>query len=275
MDQDLADNPSGFSEREVEDIEERSRLRTPLIYEILRREGEEEMKRPFTSLWWSGIAAGLSVSFSLLTEAILQSHLPDAPWRELVTGFGYSVGFLIVVLARQQLFTENTITVVLPIVASPTPANLGRMIRLWGIVLIANITGTLFAALFCSFTPALTPEIRTVMVEISHHMMEHDPTQMLFRSIPAGFLMAAMVWLIPSAEGAGFLVITLMTYLIAIGGFAHVIAGSFEAYMLLLNGQLDVTQMVTGFAAPVLLGNIIGGTVLFTLIAYGQVAKEV
>ena len=161
MDQDVADNPSGFSEREVEDIEERSRLRTPLIYEILRREGEEEMKRPFTSLWWSGIAAGLSVSFSLLTEAILQSHLPDAPWRELVTGFGYSVGFLIVVLARQQLFTENTITVVLPIVASPTPANLGRMIRLWGIVLIANITGTLFAALFCSFTPALTPEIRT------------------------------------------------------------------------------------------------------------------
>ena len=66
-----------------------------------------------------------------------------------------------------------------------------------------------------------------------------------------------------------------MTYLIAIGGFAHIIAGSFEAYMLLLNGQFAVGQMVTGFAAPVLLGNIIGGTVLFTLIAYGQVAKEV
>ena len=270
-----ADSATGFSERDVEDIEDRSRLRTPLIYEILRREGEEEMQRPTTSLWWSGLAAGLSVSFSLLAQGILQSHLPDAAWRPLVASFGYSVGFLIVVLARQQLFTENTITVVLPIVAAPTPANVGRLGRMWGIVLTANVTGTLCAALFCSFTPAVTPELRDVMLEISHQSMQHAPIQMFFLAIPAGFLMAAMVWLIPSAEGAAFLVITLMTYLIAAGGFAHVVAGSLEAYMLVIAGQLTIGQMVSGFAVPVLLGNIAGGTVLFTLIAYAQVAKEV
>src|SRR5262244_3678804 len=100
-----------ITEREVEDVEERSRPRTPVIYEVVRRLGEEEMRRPATSLWWSGVAAGLSISFSLLAQAILETHLPDAPWRHLVSSLGYAVGFVMVVLSRQQLFTENTITV--------------------------------------------------------------------------------------------------------------------------------------------------------------------
>lgn len=266
---------SGFTARDVDDIEESSRLRAPMIYEILRREGEEEMNRPITSLWWSGIAAGLSISFSLLAQAILQSHLPDAPWRPLVSSFGYCVGFLIVVLARQQLFTENTITVVLPVAAAFTVANLKRLARMWSLVFTANIAGTLFAALFCSFTPAVTPELRGVMVEISRHLLDYHPIEMFFRAISAGFLIAAMVWLIPSAEGAQFLVITLMTYLIAIGGFAHIVAGSLEAFLLVINGQVSFSHMITGFALPALLGNIVGGTVLFALIAYAQVAKEI
>src|ERR1700686_5137052 len=82
---DRASGHAGTSGREVDDVEERSTPLTPVIYEIVRRLGEEEMARPFTSLWWSGVAAGLSISFSLLAQAILQAHLPDAPWRPLVT----------------------------------------------------------------------------------------------------------------------------------------------------------------------------------------------
>ena len=107
----------GITKQEIEDVEEMSSPRTPEIYEVVRRLGDEEMRRPVTSLWWSGLAAGLSISFSLLGQAIIESRLPDAAWRPLVSGFGYSVGFLMVVLGRQQLFTESTITVVLPVFA--------------------------------------------------------------------------------------------------------------------------------------------------------------
>ncbi len=134
--------PPGVTEREIEDIEDRARLRTPVIYEIVRREGETEMERPIISLWWSGVAAGLSISFSLLAEAVLWLRLPAVSWRPLVSGFGYSVGFLIVVLARQQLFTENTVTVVLPVVAQFTADNLRRLARMWSVVFVANMTGT-------------------------------------------------------------------------------------------------------------------------------------
>jgi formate/nitrite transporter FocA (FNT family) len=261
--------------REVEDIEERSSPRTPVIYEIVRRLGEEEMGRPATSLWWSGLAAGLSISFSLLAQAILQMHLPDAPWRPLISSFGYCVGFVMVVLSRQQLFTENTITVVLPVMAEPTLNNLWKLCRMWGIVFLANIAGTLFAALFCNFTPVLTPELRHEMLGISRQIMDHTWLEMVCKGIAAGFLMAAMVWLIPGADAAQFHVVTLMTYLIAAGGFMHVVAGSMEAFLLALNGDLGWWPMLADFFVPVLIGNIVGGTALFALIAYAQVMKEI
>lgn len=264
-----------ISGREVEDVEERSSPSTPVIYEIVRRIGEEEMARPATSLWWSGVAAGLSISFSLLAQTILQTHLPDAPWRPLVSSLGYTVGFVMVVLSRQQLFTENTITVVLPVMADFTLQNVWKLCRMWAIVLAANMAGTLFAALFCSFTPVLTPELWHGMLDISRHLMEHSWLEMLFRGIAAGFLVAAMVWLLPSAEAAQFHVIIMLTYLIAVGGFVHIVAGSIEAFLLVLNGDLKWLAMLTDFYAPALIGNVIGGTALFALIAYAQVMKEI
>jgi formate/nitrite transporter FocA (FNT family) len=266
---------AGLSKAEKEDVENSSRLSARMIYEILRREGEEEMDRPVTSLLWSGVAAGLSISFSLIAQGILQSHMPDAPWRTLITSMGYTVGFLIAVLARHQLFTENTITAVLPVAARLSLRNLVRMGRLWGLVLIANLVGTLFAALFCTYTPVISPDLRAAMLQISGHSIAQAPVDLFFKAIAAGFLIAAMVWLLPSAASAQFHVIFLMTYLIAVCGFAHVVAGSFEAFMLVADGRLDVWPMLTGFEAPVLLGNIVGGTMLFSLISYGQVAKEI
>ncbi|HEX8986857.1 MAG TPA: formate/nitrite transporter family protein [Rhodocyclaceae bacterium] len=255
-------------------IEERTTPRTPVIYETVRRLGATEMERPAVSLWWSGIAAGLSISFSLLAEGILALHLPDAPWRELVVALGYPVGFVMVVLARQQLFTENTITVVLPVMAEPTPRNLWRAARLWGIVLAANLAGTLAAAALIAFTPAVPPELLDSMLDVARRGMDHEPLEMAFLGVTSGYLMATMVWLIPAAREAQFHVVVLMTYLIGVGGFAHIVAGSVESFLLLLTGELPLQAWFTQFLLPVLPGNIVGGTVLFALISYAQVMKE-
>ncbi len=267
--------PKGISRHEVKEVEELSTPRTPVIYEIVRRMGEEEMARPFASLWWSGVAAGLSISFSLLAQALLQIHLPDAPWRPLVVSFGYSIGFLMVVLSRQQLFTEITITAVLPVAADFSWRNLGRLARMWTIVLVANLVGTFVAAMFCSWAPALAPKFLHAMIAISQHLLELSWQDSFFRGITSGFLIAAMVWLIPGAEGNQFYMITLITYLVALGNFTHIIAGSVEVFMLLLNGQAGLSWALADFLIPTLFGNIIGGTALFAVIAYAQVMKEI
>jgi formate-nitrite transporter family protein len=266
---------SGISEHEVETIQELSVPRTPIIYEVVRRLGNEEMQRPAVSLWWSGVAGGLSISFSLFAQTILKHHLPDTNWALLVASFGYSVGFLMTILARQQLFTESTITVVLPVLKQLNWHNVWRMTRLWAIVLIANIIGTFIAALFCYYFPVLPQDLFDVMVNISRDLLVFSWWDMFFRAIGAGFLIAAMVWMIPAAENQQFIVITLMTWLIAVGGFTHIVAGSVEAHLLVLSGDWEAWRMLFQFIVPVLLGNIVGGTALFALISYAQVMKEI
>jgi formate-nitrite transporter family protein len=265
---------NGITDQEIEDVESRSSPRAPVIYEIVRRMGDEEMARPLMSLWWSGIAAGMSISFSLLAQAILQHHLPDAPWRPLISNFGYCVGFIMAVLSRQQLFTENTVTAVLPLAAEPGFFNFWKLGRMWGIVLLANFAGTLLAAAFCTFTPVLPTELYDTMLALSRLLLGHGWWFMFFSAITAGFLMAAMVWMLPMAEMAQFHVITLMTYLIAVGGFMHIVAGSMEAFLLVLHGDASIGWMLGSFVAPVLAGNIVGGTALFALISYAQVMQE-
>lgn len=263
------------SHRHEREVEEHTRLEVRTVYEIVRQEGEEQMARPPVSLWWSGFAAGLSISFSLLAQAILALYLPKAGWAPLVSGLGYCIGFVMVVLARQQLFTETTITVVLPLLARPSRRNAFLSVRMWTIVLGANIAGTLAAAGFCSFAPVLSPDVRQSMLDISAHAMNFDWWPMMFHGIAAGFLIAVMVWLIPSAQGMEIHVIVVLTYLIAIGGFAHIVAGSMESFMLLFAGRMDIVQVLWGFIVPVLLGNVIGGTVLFGVLSYAQVMKEI
>ena len=145
---------------------------------------------------------------------------------------------------------------------------------MWAIVLGANLVGTLFAALFCTFTPVLDNDVRSAMMSISRESMDHDALGLLFRGITAGFLMAAMVWLIPASSAAQFQIVAIMTYLISLSGAAHIVAGSVEAFFLLANGGIGIGQLVGRFMAPVLVGNIIGGTVLFAMLSYAQVMKE-
>ncbi len=269
----LADLPE-INEDDADDIEERLRLRAPVVYHIVRREGDEELARPTSSLWWSGIAAGLCISMSVVAEGLLHLHLPDAPWRPLVENLGYTVGFLIVVLGRLQLFTENTITAVLPLMTERTRHNLYLLVRLWVVVFVANMVGTFLFAAAATYGGIFGPEQVESFRAISRHFMMKDAAEMALHGIPAGFLIAAMVWMIPSAGPAKFWVVVGMTYLIALGDLSHVVAGSTEAFLLLLNGEIGLWTTFATFMIPTYFGNVLGGTVLFALLAYVQVKEE-
>lgn len=253
----------------------RSRLRAAVVFEIIRREGQGELGRGFAALWWSGLAAGLSIGFSVLTEGYLAAHLPDAPWKPLVENLGYSVGFLIVIMGHQQLFTENTLTAVLPFLSRGGHVWWSALLRLWSIVLCANLVGCIIFAYFVSQSGVLSTEVEDAITAIGEHMMSNTPTQMFLKGIVAGWLIAALVWMLPSAKGSEFLVITLMTYLIALGDFTHVVAGSAEAFYLLFEGRTDLIHLVGGFLLPTLAGNVFGGTILFAVLSYAQVREEI
>ncbi|KIT15407.1 formate/nitrite transporter family protein [Jannaschia aquimarina] len=261
-------------EREEQAIEDAGGLAPKLLFEVIRRDGEEELSRPRRSLVYAGIAAGMMISMSVVGEAIFRTYLPDVPWRYLIENLGYSLGFLVVILGRMQLFTENTITTVLPVIARPSRYIFGMMLRLWGIVLAANVVGAFAIGAFYRFTPALAPELWPAMDELSRHATGFPPLEGFFRAIPAGVLVAALVWMMPQREGGRFAIILAFTWLIAAGDFTHVVAGSVEWAWLVWGGHLGFFEGFATFFLPVLLGNIVGGTAIFTLLAHGQVKDE-
>lgn len=275
IDRDKAEDEKKSGGKPVPVVVHHSRLRAATVFDIIRREGDKELVRHFHALFWSGIAAGLSIGFSVVAEALLAAHLPDAPWKPLVDNLGYSVGFLIVILGRQQLFTENTLTAVLPAMQRGKAVWWFVLARLWLIVLTANVIGCALFAGFITSSGVLAPEVHAAVISLSEHMIAKPPMEMFLSGIMAGWLIAALVWMLPSSEGAEFIVITLMTYLIAAGDFTHVIAGSVEAFVLVFEGKLELAAAATNFFLPTLLGNVTGGTVLFSVIAYAQVRDEI
>lgn len=263
-----------LSWREKMAVEEHEKLSPRLVYEIIRRDGAEELDRPTAALIFSGIAAGLVISFSFVFKAIIASYIPtDAIWTDLITNFGYTIGFLIAILGHMQLFTENTITTVVPLFKPFTLDKLRAVGRLWGIVFLCNIIGTALASLFFLTTDLFTPNIDKALDELAHHVASFSAAQNLLKGVMSGLLIAALVWMLPSVSNK-FLVIFFMTYLIGLGDFTHVVVGSTEMSYLVWQGEASLGEYMFNFLIPTTIGNIIGGTGVFTLLIYGQVTEE-
>jgi formate-nitrite transporter family protein len=256
---------------EAKKVQERVAIGARVVYEAVRLEGEDELERPGAALAWSGLAAGLSMGFSFLAQAALQSKLPDSLWRPAVTCAGYSVGFLIVVLGRQQLFTENTLTVILPLLVHKDRATVTKVLRLWGNVLSANIVGTFLFALVIARLQFLDPAIQRSALEIAQAHIGPSFWVVLLRAIFAGWLIALMVWMLPDAASSRVVVIVILTYLIGLAGLSHIVAGSTTVFYLVALGKLPLTQYFTAFFFPTLIGNVIGGVSLVAALAHGQV----
>ncbi|WP_315761104.1 formate/nitrite transporter family protein [Sphingomonas sp. Y38-1Y] len=266
--------PDHLDAEEREAVEERETGSAVVIYEVIRKAGADELARPATGLFFSALAAGIGVCASLIGVATLRAGLPDARWAELVSSLGYTIGFVIVVLGNLQLFTEATVSAVLPVVAEPRAVNFGRLARLWGIVLIGNLVGTLIVAAMMAQGWIVDEATLIGALEFSSHLLTNDFGRTLVLGIPAGFLIASLAWVLPNARENSFWVVVAITWLVAAGGFAHVVVGSAEAWLLWLAGRAGLDWVAFGFVLPAFLGNVIGGSGLFALIAHGQVKEE-
>lgn len=258
-------------EKEQENAERLSAPSGKIVYKAILKEGEEELARSSAALFWSGLAAGLSMGFSMIAEGLLHAYLPDTYWRPLVAKLGYSAGFLIVILGRQQLFTENTLTPILPLLQRKAVATLRNVLRLWAIVLVANLVGALIVALVAARTTAFDPQVREAFAAIGNKAMENGFATTLLRGIFAGWLIALMIWLLPFAETGRVWVIIIITYLVGLGQFSHIIAGSVETFTIAALGQKAWLNVLGSYTVPTLIGNVFGGLALVTTLNHAQV----
>src|SRR4051812_38080986 len=225
-----------MKQNEGREAEERTSVRARVIHEAIRRDGEEELNRSAPSLAWSGLAAGLAMGISLVAEATLRHYVGETHWTPLVAKLGYPVGFLIVILGKQQLFTENTLTPIIPLMDDWTSDKFGKLIKLWVVVFVANIVGAHLIAWFLASTTVLKHEFHSALATATREATAVDFWTALIRGIPAGWLIAMIVWLRAAVDSGELLIVMLLAYLVGVGGFTHVIAGSIDYLYLVFRG---------------------------------------
>ena len=274
MDDIKVESEEKLSGQKIEINEDRLPSRAMAIHEHIRQEGEKEMERDAMALLWSAIAAGLSMGASLVAKGIFHVELAGVPGGYLLENLGYTFGFIIVIMARQQLFTENTVTAVLPVMQNLTLGNVGLLMRLWGVVLLGNLIGTGIAVWAFEYMPIFKEETRDAFIKIGMDVMKNSPTEMFANAIISGWLIATMVWMFPAAGAAKIVVIILMTWLIALSDTTHIVVGSVEILYLVFNGTLHWSDFIWPFALPTLAGNIFGGTFIFSLMSHAQIRND-
>jgi formate/nitrite transporter FocA (FNT family) len=255
------------------EAEERSAVPAQTVHQAILIQGRDELSRPSAALAWSGLAGGLSMSASFLAEASLRAYLPEAEWTHLISKMGYPVGFLLVVLGRQQLFTENTLNAVLPLLHEPSRNTFQQVARLWTIVLLANIAGAHIAAWFYSNTSAVGPDIQSAMKEIAGEVIGYSFTTALVKGIISGWLIAMVVWLTAAMDTGKVAAVAIPTYLVGVGSFTHVIVGSIEVLFLVMSGSYGWLAYGFGFLIPTLIGNSLGGVLLVAALNHAQVVS--
>jgi formate/nitrite transporter FocA (FNT family) len=266
---------ANLNEAERNEVEHRKPPRAAVLHETVGKLGEEELRRDASSLAWSGFAAGLSMGFSMVASAALSAHLPDSPVGEFIADAGYSAGFVIVILARQQLFTENTLTVVLPLMASPSRRTFAQLLRLWAIVLVCNLIGIVVFACGVAYLPLFDAPMDHAFIDMGTKIMAYSTLAMFVKAILGGWIIAMMVWLMAAVDAARLWIIVGLTWLIALAGLVHVIGSAGEVFFLAFRDRITWADALGHFVGPTLAGNIVGGSLIFALISHAQVRSEI
>ncbi len=262
-----------LSEQEKQQAEEHTTISPGVVHEAVQRDGDEELARPLSALAWSGLAAGLAMGFSFATEGLLRRYLPDQPWRPLIVNLGYPVGFLMVILGRQQLFTENTLKAIIPLMARRDLKTFLLILRLWAVVLAANLAGAHIFAWFAGNTAAFSPEVQDSLRALAEETAAVSPGNAILRGIFAGWLIATIVWLLAAVEEGSIAIITILAYVVGVAGLTHIIAGSVEVLFLVMTGRLSWFAYLAGYMLPTLVGNIVGGVSLVSALNHAQVVS--
>ena len=245
------------------------------VLEKALHEGLEQLQRPFLSLFFSSIGAGLILGFTVMAVGViatLTSSFNDPLLQRLAMAFVYPLGFIICIMSGTQLFTEHTATAVYPVLAKK--GDVKQLLRLWLVVILGNELGALGSAGLLTLADDVIMA-RDGYILIGHHLVDQSNSTLLVSSLLAGWLMALGGWLIlvTSPALSQMFCIYIVTFLIGLGGLHHSIAGSVEMFTALLISDEYTISQGFHFIGLALVGNLIGGSIFVAGFNYSHIRR--
>jgi formate/nitrite transporter FocA (FNT family) len=240
------------------------------IYEQVATNARQELERSSLALALSGFGAGAFMGLSALGTAIGLALLSGSPHGRIVSRMFYPLGFIIVIIGRSQLFTENTLYPVALVLKEKR--QFWNTMRLWAVVLPTNVLGALAFATLSTHTSAIEPAFVSTMAELGSKAISHPASTVFWSGVIACWMIALAAWLVSASHSitGSVMVIWMLTYVVGLGDFAHCIASSCEILTAVLSHHVPWLAFFRWFG-PAVSGNIIGGVCLVTILEYGQV----
>jgi len=240
------------------------------IYKQVATNARQELQRSNSSLAISGFAGGTFMGLSALGTAIALSFLGDSPAAQMFSRLLYPLGFIVVIIGRSQLFTENTLYPVALVLAERR--HFWNTLRLWAIVLPSNVLGALAFGSLAALTPALAPGIVHALVGLGLDAATKPTATIFWSGVMGGWIIALAAWLVSGSHSitGSVAIIYMLTLVVGLGNFAHCIATSGEIFVTILSHHGPWMFYLHWFP-PAVMGNICGGIGMVTLLEYGQV----
>lgn len=240
------------------------------IFEQVAANARQELQRPSVALGLSGFGAGVFIGLSALGTAVTLAVLGTSPPIQVIARMFYPVGFIVVILGRAQLFTENTLYPVALVLAEKR--ELWNTLRLWCVVLPSNVAGAFAFALLASHTSAFTPAVVGALSQLGSNALAHSAAQIFWSGVMAGWIIALAAWLVSGSHSytGSVMVIWMLMFLVGLGNFAHCVASTCEILVTVLVHAAPWSAFPAWFF-PAVCGNICGGVGMVTILEYGQV----
>jgi formate/nitrite transporter FocA (FNT family) len=245
----------------------------PEIFRRVLASAREELDRPTQLLFWSGLAAGLSLGLTFFARATM-TGVAGAVEPGFVGNLLYPVGFVIIVLGKYQLFTENTLTPVALVLTKL--ARTRNLLRLWGTVLVANLVGAAAISALFALTDVKDDAAAEAALAMGKHALEADYAALFWRAVLAGWIVATMVWLVHAVSDSlsRIVVVWMLMYFIGVSDLFHVVTGTVEVLFVVFEGQASFWGIWHRFVIPVLVGNVLGGIGFVAILNTAQFGRE-
>ncbi|HSU18321.1 MAG TPA: formate/nitrite transporter family protein [Acidobacteriaceae bacterium] len=239
------------------------------IYEQVALNARNELKRSTLSLAISGFAGGIFMGLSGLGTALALGLFGHSSRTHFIASMFYPLGFIVVIIGRAQLFTENTLYPVALVLSEKR--ELWNTLRLWCTVLPANVLGALAFAALMARTNALQPATQQALIELGLTAAQRPGTAIFWSAVTAGWIIATAAWLVSGSHSitGSVIILWMLTYVVGLGSFAHCIATSGEILTSVLTGHYGSLGYIRWLALAVA-GNVCGGVLMVTLLEYGQ-----
>jgi formate/nitrite transporter FocA (FNT family) len=239
------------------------------IYEQVADNARQELKRSSIALAISGFAGGTFMGLSALGTAIALAMLGHSQGDQMISRTFYPLGFIVVIVGRAQLFTENTLYPVALVLAEKR--EFWNTLRLWAIVLPSNVLGALAFASLVSLTPALNPHIVDALTQLGLDAISNPWPTVFWSGVMGGWIIALAAWLVSGSHSitGSVMIIWMLTFIVGLGNFAHCIATSGEILVAVLTHHAAWAAYPRWFL-PAVMGNICGGVGMVTVLEYGQ-----